>query len=120
VRTASNGTEALECFQSEVFDLVVTDYRMPSMGGADLIRHIRARRPEIPIVLLSGFVEALGLSEESTGADAVIAKSAQEVQNLLRSVNRLLNPRQRNGKKAVPRKPPASQRAALVKKAEAK
>jgi hypothetical protein len=48
-------------------------------------------------------VEPLGLTEENTGADAVIPKSANEVAHLLRSVKRLVN-----GKPL--RKPPSRQR----------
>ena len=43
------------------------------------------------IILLSGFVEPLGLTEENTGADAVIAKSVNEPAHLVRSVKRLMN-----------------------------
>ena len=41
-------------------------------------------------MLVSGFVDTLGLNEASTGADAVIQKSANEVTHLVRAVNRLL------------------------------
>jgi hypothetical protein len=46
---------------------------------------------DLPIILLSGFVEPLGLTEESTGADVVLSKSAGEVGFLVRSVRRLLS-----------------------------
>ena len=57
---------------------MVTDYRMPRMDGAELILRIRELNPNARIILLSGFVEPLGLSEQNTGADAVIAKSSSE------------------------------------------
>jgi hypothetical protein len=41
-------------------------------------------------VLVSGFVDALGLNEATTGADGVIQKSANEVTHLVRAVNRLM------------------------------
>ena len=50
---------------------------MPLMGGVELIRRIREVKPQARVVLLSGFVEPLGLTEENTGADAVIAKNNQ-------------------------------------------
>jgi FixJ family two-component response regulator len=64
---------------------------MPQMTGIDLIRDLRAVNPEVPIVLISGFTDALGLDEETTGADAVIQKNHSEVQTLVRTVTRLLN-----------------------------
>jgi CheY-like chemotaxis protein len=88
--TASGGDDALELFGKQKFDLVVTDYKMPCMDGLELIGHLRQLSPALPIVLVSGFVDALGLSEQNTNADAVIQKSANEVTHLVRSVSRLL------------------------------
>lgn len=105
ITTARNGEEAAELFLASSFDLVVTDFRMPRMDGGTLIRRIKEHAPGTPVILLSGFVEPLGLTERNTGADVVIAKNAGEVGNLVRSVGRLVNRR-------VPRKPAASQRGA--------
>jgi CheY-like chemotaxis protein len=104
VEIASNGEEALKLFSLASFDVVVTDYRMPRMNGAELIVQIRERDPNARIILLSGFVEPLGLSEQNTGANAVIAKSSSEPAHLVRWVKRLLN--------EPARKPPAKQTAA--------
>ena len=89
VQMASGGREALDLFSSDRFDVVVTDYRMPGMNGIELISRLRALEGNARIILLSGFVEPLGLTETNTGADSVIAKSAQEPAHLLRSVRRL-------------------------------
>jgi CheY-like chemotaxis protein len=102
VTTASCGEDALEHFSSEKFDLVVTDYRMPRIDGIELIKRLRGIHPGILVIMLSGYIEALGLTEASTGADVVLSKSANEVTHLIRSVNRLL----RRGKL---KKPPARQ-----------
>src|SRR5690242_14732184 len=90
VQVASNGADALEQFSQHKFDLVVTDYKMPRMDGLELIGRLRKLQPEIRIVLVSGFVDTLGLNESTTGADGVIQKSANEVTHLVRAVNRLL------------------------------
>ena len=90
ISVASSGADALEQFSQHKFDLVVTDYKMPKMDGMELIRRLREQAPGILIVLVSGFVDALGLNESTTGADAVIQKSANEVTHLVRAVNRLL------------------------------
>jgi CheY-like chemotaxis protein len=111
VTTAGNGEEALELFSRQHFDLVITDHRMPRMTGVELIQKLKAIRPALPVVLLSGFVDPLGLDERSTGADAVIAKSANEVSHLLRATAKLLNRR-------PARKPPKSIRQAAAAKAE--
>lgn len=100
VDCAEDASSGLRLFDRHAYDLVVTDFRMPDMDGVDFIAEIRRRRPHVPIVLLSGFVEALGLNEKNTGADAVIMKNAREVQHLTSAVNRLIR---------ASRKPPASE-----------
>jgi ATP-dependent Lon protease len=107
--TAANGVEALEQFASRKFDLVVTDYKMPRMDGLELIAGLRKTSPELPVILISGFVDSLGLSEENTGADVVIQKSANEVSHLVRSVARLL-------RKKPAKKPAGSEGAARAKR----
>ena len=107
--TACNGIDALEQFAPHKFNLVVTDYKMPRMDGLELIGRLREREPELPIVLLSGFVDSLGLNEVNTKADAVIQKSAHEVSHLSLAVARLL--RQKAPKKGPKRvSAPKSQR----------
>ena len=89
--TCTSGADAFEQFTSrEPFDLVVTDYKMPRMDGLELIVRLRRHTPGLPIVLISGYVDTLGLNEACTGADVVIQKSSNEVSHLIRSVNRLL------------------------------
>ena len=102
VQIALNGEEGLKLFQAGKFDVVVTDYRMPRMNGGELIQRIRALEPNARIILLSGFVEPLGLTEQNTGADAVLLKSANEPAQLMRTVKRLVN--------RTLRKPPGSQK----------
>jgi CheY-like chemotaxis protein len=88
--------EAIACFcastqTGEPFELVVTDYKMPGQTGVDLIKEIRSISAAVPVILVSGFVDALGLNESNTGADVVIMKSANEVTHLVRAVNRHLS-----------------------------
>jgi CheY-like chemotaxis protein len=103
VETAGGPEEALKLFDRATFDVVVTDYRMPQMNGTELITRIRALKPEVRIILLSGWVEQLGFNEQNTGADAVIAKNAREAAQLVRSVRRLMN--------GAPRKKPIGRQA---------
>jgi len=102
VVTAGSGEEALRLFSPGTYGLVVTDYRMPQMNGTELIGHIRQMEPQARIILLSGFVEPLGLNEQNTGANAVITKNAREATHLVRCVKRLMNA-------PAPRKPMANE-----------
>jgi CheY-like chemotaxis protein len=90
VTACGSPEEALAAFEQTEFDLVVTDYRMPRMTGTELIRVIRERRPATPVILISGMVQVLGLNEENTGADEVVAKDGNEVSQIVRAVERLL------------------------------
>ena len=109
VQLANSGEEGLKCFEASSFAVVVTDYRMPKMNGVELIERFRQRDPNARIILLSGFVEPLGLTEENTGADAVIAKSSNEAAHLMRWVKRLVN-------RTTTRKPPAAQNNGSAKR----
>ena len=103
VTMAHSGEEGVGLYQGKHFHLVVTDYKMPGgIDGVEVIRRIREADPEAKVILLSGFVEPLGLNEENTAADVVISKSANEPANLSRAVKRLLG--------RSTRKPPSSQR----------
>jgi hypothetical protein len=73
-----------------------------------LIEKIHARADAVPIILISGYAEALGMTEANTGADVVITKSANEVPHLVRSVKRLLG-------RPASRKPAGSHRPQTTK-----
>ena len=100
IMTATSGADALEQFSAHKFDMVVTDYKMPRMDGLELIVRLRTQSPNLPIVLISGYVDTLGMNEISTGADVVIQKSSHEVSHLVRAVNRLLRPKSAHRKPA--------------------
>lgn len=91
VKTAASGAAGLRAFDVGEFDVVVTDYKMPKMGGREVLQAIRERRPHVPVVILSGCIEQLGLKEElSQIADAVLVKGPSELDDLLRIVSKLV------------------------------
>jgi DNA-binding NtrC family response regulator len=53
----TSSIEALEAFRQapQQIDLVMTDQTMPGLTGEDLVRELRAIRPDIPIILCTGF-----------------------------------------------------------------
>lgn len=57
----TSSVEALDVFRARPndFDIVITDYSMPRLDGLELASAIAAIRPDIPILLVSGYVEAL-------------------------------------------------------------
>ena len=99
VCTSTAPHDALELCGKSRFDVVVTDYKMPKMNGVEFITRLRKQHPEMAVILISGFTDTLGLNEANTGADIVIQKSAHEVTQLIRSVNRLLRKQQQPKRK---------------------
>ncbi|AWM92193.1 hybrid sensor histidine kinase/response regulator [Pseudomonas sp. 31-12] len=60
VLSAVSGVQALELFNTEQhIDLVITDMAMPQMNGAQLAKAIRTLRPDLPIILATGYAERL-------------------------------------------------------------
>jgi two-component system cell cycle sensor histidine kinase/response regulator CckA len=58
VLTAENGEAALELLEDcDQPDLVISDVVMPSMDGPTMVRHVRERYPDIPILFMSGYAE---------------------------------------------------------------
>jgi len=54
VLTAEDGTAGLQKALSEVVDLVITDLRMPGVGGQDILRRVTSETPGVPVIVLTG------------------------------------------------------------------
>lgn len=86
VLVARNGNDALDLFRSSPVDAVVLDYFMPGMTGLSVAREMKSLRPDVPLVVLSGFASLPG---ETLGiVDAWIQK--RDVEVLLRELERLI------------------------------
>ncbi|HEX4550359.1 PAS domain S-box protein [Pseudomonas sp.] len=66
VISATSGEKALALFdQGEVIDLMITDMAMPQMSGAQLAHAVRLLKPDLPIILATGYAERLeGFAEK--------------------------------------------------------
>ncbi|MCB1684856.1 MAG: response regulator, partial [Pseudomonadales bacterium] len=74
VESFTNPRMALEAFSRAPaeFDVLLTDHNMPEMTGSELARQIRAVRPDLPIILITGF--ASSSEDELGGIDHKIMK----------------------------------------------
>jgi len=86
----TDGREALLAFEkeSDKFDLVITDQTMPHMTGVDLAHKLISVRPDIPIVLCTGFSEKVNAdSARAMGIRAFLMKpfTIQEIARTIRS-----------------------------------
>jgi DNA-binding NtrC family response regulator len=55
VRWESTGVAAMRAIEESVFDAIVTDVRMPGASGIDLLRQVKARRPETEVLVVTGY-----------------------------------------------------------------
>jgi DNA-binding NtrC family response regulator len=53
--SAFNASDALEKFDKENFDILVTDFRMEGMNGLELAKKIHAKSPSIPVIIVTGY-----------------------------------------------------------------
>ncbi len=77
VEIKSEGSSALEEFKKnpDRFDLLVTDQAMPYMQGTELIEKIKAIRPEIKTIIITGFNDSIPRdATETLGIEAIITK----------------------------------------------
>jgi HD-like signal output (HDOD) protein len=71
---AASGQEALETMGQSAFDAVITDMRMPSMDGAELLERIKERYPEVIRIVLSGQSEKEAVLRSIVPAHQYLAK----------------------------------------------
>jgi len=94
VVAAANGTEAVQLLSARSFDLIITDERMPEMTGNELIRWVRERMPEVPVIVMTAYgsirtaVEAMKL-----GAQEYLTKPLKSPDELRLAVARTMRQR---------------------------
>ncbi|GBC61935.1 hybrid sensor histidine kinase/response regulato r [Desulfonema ishimotonii] len=91
VEVRTEGPEALKAFETtpDRFDLVITDMTMPRMTGTDLARKLMAIRPDIPVILCTGYSpQVSGQGAADMGIREFISKpvSRQELAETIRRV----------------------------------
>ncbi len=91
VTSSTNSLETLETFRKnpEAFDLIITDMTMPNMTGKELASEIKKVKPEIPIILCTGFSDQIDETKaKKIDIDAFIMKPIirNEIVNTIRDV----------------------------------
>lgn len=55
VITAENGRKAVEILRTAVVDVVVTDLKMPEMDGFEVLRYMRNKLPNVPVIVMTAY-----------------------------------------------------------------
>lgn len=83
---ARDGEEALKTLSERSFDMVITDLRMPKMDGMVLLRTLKEKFPQLPVVVITGFGTDSSRSDAfAAHADGFLAKpfKVEEIRDLL-------------------------------------
>ncbi len=88
--TASNGKNALKILEEENIDLLVTDIKMPTMHGIELINRVREKDREIPVIVCSAYKGLKGDQELKFHKIAAFIDKPIDVDVLINKINELL------------------------------
>lgn len=91
VHEAANGVEALELVQAtfDRLDVVVSDIVMPKLNGVELLRRLAMVRPQLPVILMSGYAGPQ-LAERGIEAPCSILAKPFSAETLVAEVRRCI------------------------------
>jgi DNA-binding NtrC family response regulator len=77
VATSSTGVEALEKVEKEAYDVIILDLMMPGVDGLEALKILKAKRPELQVILLTGHATVeKGIEAMKLGAMDFLEKPA--------------------------------------------
>jgi two-component system response regulator AtoC len=108
VHAASSGQQALAVLQRHPVDVVVSDVRMPGMGGMELLAEVQRHWPDVPVILLTahGTVPLAVEAMRAGAADFVLKPFDRE--ELLFTVRKALQRAEREAQASPPASPAAA------------
>ncbi|MCD4699998.1 MAG: response regulator [Phycisphaerae bacterium] len=90
-QTANDGTEALAKLESDPFDMVISDVKMPTMDGLSLLKSVKQRSPDFPVLQIAGHQSSTAVGEAvHYRADGFLQKPFR-IGQLSEAVERALN-----------------------------
>ncbi len=86
---AASAAEAKELLSRETFDVLLCDLTLESSrGGFDVIEYARSRRPEVPVMLLTGF-STDEIADEAAAKSIMVMFKPVDMQEMLRTIRDL-------------------------------
>ena len=94
VETGAGGEEALSLLESDRFDLLITDMKMPRISGIDILKKAKQLDPSIEGIVMTGYASLDGAVESlKLGATDFLTKPFDDVEKFVSSVNLALERR---------------------------
>jgi DNA-binding response OmpR family regulator len=84
--------DALKALDTEEYDLVVADYKMPVMDGADFMERARARLPNLPIIMVSGLMNTPELVKVANMDVTLVLEKPLDIKAFVGHVRRFVQP----------------------------
>lgn len=87
---ACDGDEAIDNIKDNRYDLVITDLRMPTVPGEEVVKFVNANKPETKVIVISGYSSLYAVNQTvNNGASAFLSKPFS-IKELLQTVSRVL------------------------------
>src|SRR3954471_13616130 len=102
--SAASGEAALQLLLEEKFSMMISDVRMPGMSGLEMLRRVRQKHPDLPVLLVTAFADIRSaVTAMRDGAVNYLAKPI-DLDELILTVRKAINP---GSKSMVPVTPEA-------------
>ncbi len=87
-----NPEEALVRLRKENYQLVITDYKMPQMDGAQFLQEARRINPDLPVIMISGLMNMPELIKVANIGVTLVLEKPFNIEELLENVSRFVKP----------------------------
>ena len=87
-----NPKEAVERVRQENYDLVISDYKMPHMDGAEFLQEARKINPDLPVIMISGLMNMPELIKVANIGVTLVLEKPFKTEELMERVSRLVRP----------------------------
>jgi CheY-like chemotaxis protein len=91
VESAEDGAAALAIYETDKFDLVVTDYSMPGMKGSELVEIIKLRSPNQRIIMVTAFASGIEQDARLIGKIDLLLEKPFSLTELREGIARVLS-----------------------------
>ena len=103
IRTCRTGEEALDLVLSYPFDAALVDVRMPGIDGVEVMHEMQRTRPNVPVILMSGYTDVNSQELIAEGAAAWLDKPFTDVDKVVDTIHGVIAKKNASGPKPPPR-----------------